>query len=61
MVIASNSYQLFTQRKALQGALGDSITLINEQTSSHQTVAEALNDFRVGVSFFYFIWPFDFI
>jgi len=48
MVIACNSYQLLTQRKALQRALGNSISLINEQTSSHQTVAEALDDFRLS-------------
>ena len=51
MVIACNSYQLFTQRKSLQAALGNSITLLNEQTSSHQTVAEALLEFRVCFPF----------
>ncbi|XP_065056880.1 mitogen-activated protein kinase kinase kinase 4-like [Rhopilema esculentum] len=46
MVIACNSYQLFTQRIVLRRLLGDAITLVNEQTSSHQTIAEALLEFR---------------
>lgn len=47
MVIACNSYQLFTQRIILQGLLGNAVSLVNEQSSSHQTIAEALREFRV--------------
>ena len=49
MVIACNSYQLFTQRIVLRRLLGDAVTLVNEQTSSHQTIAEALLEFRVRI------------
>ena len=47
MVIACNSYQLFTQRIVLQSLLGNAVSLVNEQSSSHQTIAEALREFRV--------------
>ncbi|XP_063954186.1 mitogen-activated protein kinase kinase kinase 4-like [Lytechinus pictus] len=46
LLVVNHSSQLTMQRKAFQRAMGSTVTLINEQTSSHNTIAEALEELK---------------
>jgi hypothetical protein len=45
-LIVSNSSLLLNERRAFQHAIGPSVTLIREQTSSHDDVAECLQELK---------------
>ena len=49
LLVVNHSAQLYSQRKAFQKAVGKAVTLTSDQTSSHNTIAEALEELKVCV------------
>ena len=52
LLVVNHSAQLYNQRKAFQKAVGSAVTLTSDQTSSHNTIAEALEELKVNCH-----WP----
>ncbi|XP_072036132.1 mitogen-activated protein kinase kinase kinase 4-like [Amphiura filiformis] len=47
LLVVNHSAQLYNQRKAFQKAVGTAVTLTSDQTSSHNTIAEALEELKM--------------
>jgi len=47
MLVVTNSVELCEQRRLFEHQMGKVITLVNEQTSCHQGIAESLSELKV--------------
>ena len=47
-MVVTNSTQLCEQRRQFERQIGKLITLVNEQTSCHQAIAESLSELKVN-------------
>ena len=45
-----HSSQLANLRKEFEAKMGDTVELVNEQTSCHQVIAESLIELKVSIS-----------
>jgi len=54
MLVVTNSAQLYEQRRQFEAQMGRLVTLVNEQTSCHQAIAESLADLKVLTAVFSF-------
>lgn len=48
-MIVSNSASLTSSRNSFLSAVGNAVKLTNEQTSSHENVAERITDLKVRI------------
>lgn len=49
LLVVIHSSQLGTQRRDFEQKMGLTVELVNEQTSCHQKIAEALEELKVGL------------
>jgi len=47
MLVVTNSSQLSEQRRLFEDQMGELVTLVKEQTSCHQAIAESLAELKV--------------
>ena len=52
MLVVTNSTQLFEQRREFEHQMGTLVTLVNEQASCHQAIAESLTELKVFICVF---------